>query len=144
MIRTQRPKRWTPCRLQARIEAMARIETFRAEHSFAVSKARFPPCTCPLLPFRCCEQISGASQWYAANEWSVLQLNYCGLQNNRPTDDKKISEDLFRGQKDAKRRYKYIYSAPERAAERSSYQIFRQKRASFCRLKRFSVVFFPG
>ena len=32
-----------------------------------------------------------------------LYQDYCGLQNNRPKDDEKIFENLFRGRKDAEK-----------------------------------------
>ena len=47
---------------------------------------------------------------------------YCGLQNNRPKDDEKIPEDLFRGRKDA-----------EKTVERS-----------FCARKSRRKIFLPG
>ena len=38
----------------------------------------------------------------------ALLFLYCGLQNNRPKDDEKIPENIFRGRKD-----------PEKTVERS-------------------------
>ena len=51
-----------------------------------------------------------------------LVSDYCGLQNNRPKDDKKIPENLFRGRKDA-----------EKTVERS-----------FCARKSRRKIFLPG
>ena len=52
----------------------------------------------------------------------TITLEYCGLQNNRPKDDEKIFEKIFRGRKDA-----------EKTVERS-----------FCARKSRRKIFLPG
>ena len=59
---------------------------------------------------------------------------------------KRFPKIFLEAEKRPKRRYRCrkIFLCPERAAEISFYWVYLQKRASFCRLRRFSAVFFPS